>query len=159
MKVKKYLMFYLFCFVTLTSCTKIFYATNDSEQFKSLKIVYEYIGDCEIRYKDLNRYEKKGKIRNLNQNKNDTACVFEFELMPKSQLPLTNIMRRQDLRKMPNEERFLCVNHGTQTGVAFTCDTILFRKGQKETVNKFTERSKFFGLLGKKTYVYYFRNQ
>ncbi len=157
MKSKQVYAMSLLCLIILTSCTRVYYTNNYSEKTQVIQIVYKTKDNCENRNSMFDYYNKKGTIHNLSLIKDGDFCVFKFELMPNKNLPLTNLIRVYSVKNDPNEERFLCIKKNKIEN-DLGCDTILHKIGEKEVLNKFTEKSKFFGLLGKKTYVYYFAN-
>lgn len=155
MRIKNNCLFGLIYTISLTSCTKIFFVKNDSDRFQSMRIVYKNHINCEKRNNSFIRFEKNGVIRNVKQISNDSLCAFNFELIPAENLPLTSFIQLPGIVRNKRKEKFVCIP--LKKGSDIVYDTILYKKGDKETINRFTEKSKFFGILGRKNYVYYFK--
>ena len=142
--------FILFFLVSVTSCTKIFFLQNETEKQQLIKLKCTNCAESDRATGSLQQYEKRDKISDLKFECKDSSCEFNFFLKPQASLPLTTIL----IQGSDKEEKYLMLSKADSSVFDFSYDTVLYKVGQKEEINKFKLTSKIFAFIGKATYVY-----
>jgi ABC-type lipoprotein release transport system permease subunit len=142
---------FLFVLLVMQGCS-MYYLQNRTDKNQAVTIVYKNSDDA----KYVDRNLKKGKrVTNIAKECNDSACTLKFELFPKATLTLGGILNIDGFATEPKEERIVFVS-GMDRNLPASNDTILYKSGHKMVINKFKQR-KYYILLGRKFFIYYFK--